>query len=75
MAGRRMDVLDIREMVRRFKLGESDRLQEFLHVAMRKIIDEALEAEVADVLGRGHYERRREVQGGYRNGHRPARVK
>ena len=63
----------IRELIQ--ELEEGDGLEGLLQLAMRKIIEEALEAEVSDVLGRGHYARRREGQKGYRNGSRPARVK
>lgn len=41
--------------------------------AVRLIIEEALEAEVTDVLGRGYYERGGPA--GYRNGHRLGRLK
>ena len=41
----------------------------------RKIVEEALEAEVSDALGRGHYERGGELDRGYRNGTRTGRLK
>jgi transposase-like protein len=63
----------IRELIQ--ELEEGDGLEELLHLAVRRIIEETLEAEVSDVLGRGHYERRRVGQTGYRNGSRAARVK
>ena len=44
-----------------------------LRNAVRLIIEEALEAEVGDVLGRGYYERGEPA--GYRNGNRPGRLK
>lgn len=44
-----------------------------LRNAVRLIIEEALEAEVMDVLGRGYYERGGPA--GYRNGHRLSRLK
>jgi len=44
-----------------------------LRTALRLIIEEALEAEVTDVLGRGYYERGEPA--GYRNGHRLGRLK
>ena len=51
----------IRDLIQ--ELEEGDGLEGLLHLAMRKIIEEALEAEVSDVLGRGHYERRRGDRG------------
>ena len=63
----------IRDLIHELEGGEG--LERLLQLAMRKIIEEALEAEVSDVLGRSHYERRREGQSGYRNGSRAARVK
>ncbi|MDA8108384.1 MAG: IS256 family transposase, partial [Betaproteobacteria bacterium] len=42
--------------------------------AARLIVEEALEAEATDALGRGYYERG-EPRRGYRNGYRPGRVK
>ena len=44
-----------------------------LRNAVRLIIEEALEAEVGDVLGRGYYERGEPA--GYRNGNRLGRLK
>ena len=38
-------------------LGEGDASSQGIRLAVRKIVEEALEAEVRDVLGRGHYER------------------
>ena len=42
---------------------------------MRKIIEETLEAEVSDALGRGYYENGAEPGRGYRNGYRRARLR
>lgn len=49
----------------------------FLRLAMRRIIEEALEAEVSDVLGREFYQRSDDgpASKGYRNGSRSARLK
>jgi transposase-like protein len=44
-------------------------------LATRLIIEEALEAEGRDVLGRDYYERGGEPERGYRNGVRPGRLK
>jgi putative transposase len=49
---------------------------EFLRLAVRKLVEEALEAEVADELGRGYYERgSQKAAEGYRNGYRRGRMK
>ena len=48
---------------------------ELMRLAMRLIVEEALEAKTRDLLGRGYYERRGEAGEGYRNGHREAGVK
>jgi putative transposase len=45
----------------------------FSQLGLRKVIEELLEAEVSDRLGRGYYERG--ASGGYRNGHRTGRLK
>lgn len=47
---------------------------EVLKLAMRKLIEEALETEVQDALGRGYYEHGEEPSG-HRNGQRTARLK
>jgi len=46
-----------------------------LKLAAGLIIQEALEQEVSDVLGRGGYERRQAEQVGLRNGCRPGRIR
>lgn len=48
---------------------------ELVQLATRLIIEEGLEAEVRDALGRDYYERGAEPGGGYRNGHRQGRLK
>ena len=53
----------------------SEDLSEVMRLGMRKIVEEALEAEVSDALGRGYYERGSEPGRGYRNGTRTGRVK
>lgn len=54
---------------------EGDVRSEVLRLAVRKIVEEALESEVADVLGRGYYARRGGEARGYRNGYRRGRLK
>jgi transposase-like protein len=48
---------------------------DFIRSATRLLIEEALEAEVRDVLGRGYYEAGAEAGSGYRNGQRRGRLK
>lgn len=54
-----------------------DLLGALLRRGSERILQEALEAEVTDFLGRGHYERASEEtpQAGYRNGYRDRRLK
>ena len=52
--------------------GEFDK-SELVKAAMQLIVEEALEAEVSEALGRGYYERG--ASAGYRNGYRTARLK
>jgi len=44
-------------------------------LAVRKIVEEALEAEVGEVVGRGYYESGAEPGRGYRNGYRRGRLR
>lgn len=53
----------------------SDPRGDLVRLAVRQIVEEALEAAVRDVLGRGYYERRGEEGGGYRNGYRPGSLR
>ena len=57
------------------RLSSPDGHSELVRLATRLIIEEALEAETRDALGRGHYERGAEEGRGYRNGHRTGRLK
>lgn len=52
-----------------------DPKSELMRLAMRLIVEQALEGQARDVLGRDHYERREQEQPGYRNGHREATLK
>lgn len=47
----------------------------FPQLGVRKLIEELLEAEVAERLGRGYYERGGEASEGHRNGYRTGRLK
>jgi putative transposase len=49
--------------------------EELVKLATRLIIEEALEAEARDAVGRDYYEHGAEPGSGYRNGYRPGRLK
>ena len=52
-----------------------DARAELLKLAVRKIVEEALEAEVAKAVGRGYYENGAEAGAGYRNGYQRGRLR
>lgn|SRR2546422_27337 len=54
---------------------EHEPQSELMRLAMRLIVEEALESKTQDILGRDHYERRDGEQKGYRNGQREASLK
>ncbi|HER19523.1 MAG TPA: hypothetical protein ENO14_00585, partial [Chromatiales bacterium] len=54
--------------------GEKDVRSELIRLGMKKILEEALEAEVEARLGRGYYGREGEERG-YRNGYRRSKLK
>ena len=56
-------------------VADGDARAELLKLAVRKIIEEALEAEVSEALGRGYYENGAEPGRGYRNGYRRGRLR
>ncbi len=51
-------------------VADGDARTELLKLAVRKIVEEALEAEVAEAVGRGYYENGAAPGAGYRNGYR-----
>ena len=53
------------------ELGTAAGRGDLVHLALRLIVEEALEGEVSDVLGRERYERGEGEKAGYRNGYRP----
>lgn len=53
----------------------ADGRSELVRLAARLIIEEALEGEAKDALGRDYYARGAAAGAGYRNGYRPGRVK
>ena len=56
-------------------VADGDARAELLKLAVRKIVEEALEAEVAEVVGRGYYEAGAAPGTGYRNGYRRGRLR
>jgi mutator family transposase len=56
-------------------VADGDARSELFKLAVRKIVEEALEAEVSDALGRGYYESGAEPGRGYRNGSRRGRLR
>ena len=62
----------VRELLRE-GLGEGAPTSDLVKLAVRQIVEEALQGVVSDVLGRGYYERRGD-RAGYRNGYRQGRL-
>src|SRR5438034_5486164 len=56
-------------------IAEGDARSELIKLAVRKIVEEALEAEVAEAVGRGYYENGAAPGAGYRNGYRRSRLR
>lgn len=50
-------------------------VSQFLRLAVQRVVQEMLEQEVADYLGRERYERREDAPPGYRNGYEPGRIR
>ena len=56
-------------------LGTAAGRSDLVRLALRLIVEEALEGEVSDALGRERYERGEDEKAGYRNGYRTGKVK
>src|SRR5271169_3240941 len=56
-------------------LGTAAGRGDLVRLALRLIVEEALEGEVSDALGRERYERGEDGKAGYRNGYRPGKMK
>src|SRR6185312_15677192 len=56
-------------------LGTAEGRSDLVRLALRLIVEEALEGEVSDALGRERYERGESEKAGYRKGYRTGRVK
>ena len=65
----------LRDVLQEGLADGSDIRSEVIRLAVRKIVEEALEAEVTDVLGRDYYERPGGAGRGYRNGYRTGRLR
>jgi len=67
----------IREILNRGLEGEVDITSTILQLGMERLVQELVEQEVSDYLGREHYQRRQPEQEhrGYRNGYEPGRVR
>ena len=57
------------------ELGTAAGRGDLVRLALRLIVEEALEGEVSDALGRERYERGEDGKAGYRNGYRPGKMK
>jgi putative transposase len=55
-------------------VGDGDARAELIKLAVRKIVEEALEAEVSEAVGRGYYQSGAAPGAGYRNGYRRGRL-
>lgn len=67
-----------REQLKALMEGKAEAAEsnsDLVRLAARLIIEEALEGEAEDVLGRGYYARGAAPGAGYRNGYRPGRLK
>ncbi len=57
------------------ELGTAAGRGDLVRLALRLIVEEALEGEVSDALGRERYERGEDGKNGYRIGYRPGKIK
>ena len=57
------------------RLSTASAKDELIKLASRLIVEEALEGEAGDALGRAYYAHRAQPGQGYRNGYRPGRLK
>jgi len=57
------------------RLSSTDGRAELIKLETRLIVEEALEVEAADAVGRGYYEHGRVPEAGYRNGNRTGRLR
>jgi hypothetical protein len=65
---------DLRSLIEG-RLSTSSAKDELVKLATRLIVEEALEGEASDAVGRDYYEHGAQSGQGYRNGYRPGRLK
>jgi len=67
----------IRELLQAGVQGDDDVLHTLLRLGAQRLVQEVLEQEIEDLLGRSHYEHRTESSelAGYRNGYRARKIK
>jgi putative transposase len=66
---------EIAHLLESDRVGTEDFFSELVRKSIKKIIQEILEQEIQDYLGRGYYERNPESRSGHRNGYEPKRLK
>lgn len=66
---------EISELLQKASVETEDFLSILLRKSVKKIIQETLEQEVSDYLGRDYFERNPEAKTGYRNGYEPKTIK
>lgn len=67
----------IQELLEKGVEGSTDLVQMFMRLGVERLLQELLEQEVTDYLGRERYQRRQPGEGsrGYRNGYEPGRIR
>lgn len=67
----------IQDLLKQGLTGEADLTSTLLQLGMERLVQEIVEQEVSDYLGREHYQRRQAGQEprGYRNGYEPGRIR
>jgi putative transposase len=66
---------EIEQLLREGLYTEEQPLSQLIRLSARKVLQQALEKEVEEFLGRERYERRTDAQGGLRNGYEPGRMR
>lgn len=66
---------EISQILENGYIGEEDLMSVIIKKSVKKVIQEILEQEVEDYLGRGYYERSSDSRMGYRNGYEDKKLK
>jgi putative transposase len=66
---------EIAELLESNQVGSEGFFSEIIRKSVKKMVQEILEQEVQDYLGRGYYERNSESRSGHRNGYESKRIK